>query len=332
MKKVAIIILAFSAFTLNAQDKGKGQKSSNKPGTVKTAKVSYPGYEKSENGVYAKFYKRDKKGIKAKEGDVIKLILLYKNSKDSILFDSKKQNPSGGDFIEFPLNKSTFKGSFEDALCMLAVGDSASFLINADSVFLKTFGTKEVPAFIEKGSLLDFEVKLEKITSKEDAEKENIKKMEEKKAMMEALKKNEPAILTKYLADNKITATPSVNGLYYIEKAAGNGVKPTKGCKVKVNYTGRLLDGSIFDTSDEAVAKQAGLFDERRPYEPIEFSLGVGQVIPGWDEGISLMSIGAKGQLIIPSSIGYGEQGAGPIPPFSSLVFDVELISFTPAQ
>lgn len=331
MKKAAIIILAFSAFTLNAQDKVKGKKSVN-PSAAKVVKASYPGYEKSENGVYAKFYKHDKKGVKAKEGDVIKLILLYKNNKDSILFDSKNQNPSGTVFIEFPLSKSTFKGSFEDALSMLSVGDSASFLINADSVFLKTFGTKELPAYIEKGSMLDFEVKLEKITSKEDAEKENNKKMEEKKAMMEVLKKNEPAILTKYLEDNKITTIPTANGLYYIEKSPGNGVKPTKGSKVKVNYTGRLLDGSIFDTSDEAVAKQAGLFDERRPYEPIEFSLGVGQVIPGWDEGISLMSTGAKGQLIIPSSIGYGEQGAGPIPPFSSLVFDVELISFTPAQ
>ena len=92
-----------------------------------------------------------------------------------------------------------------------------------------------------------------------------------------------------------------------------------------------MLDGSVFDTSNEAVAKQAGVFDERRPYEPIEFALGQGQVIPGWDEGISLMSAGSKGKLIIPSIIGYGEQGAGPIPPYSPLVFDVELVSFTPA-
>ncbi len=330
MKKVAILILALSAITMNAQVNGKGLKGNN-PTTGKTVKSSYPGYKKTENGLYVKFYKQNEKGVKPKESDVVKVVLLYKTNKDSILFDSK-QNPNGTDFIEFPLAKPTFKGSFEDALSMMSAGDSASFLINADSLFLKTFGSKEVPAFIEKKSMLNFVVKLEKITSKEEAEKENTKKMEEKKAMMESLKNNEPSTLAKYLEENKITVKPTLSGLYYIEKTPGNGTKPTKGSKVKVNYTGRLLDGSVFDTSDEAAAKLAGVFDQRRPYQPIEFPLGEGKVIPGWDEGISLMSIGTKGQLIIPSSIGYGEQGAGPIPPFSTLVFDVELISFTPAQ
>ena len=330
MKKIVIFILALSAVTLKAQVSGKSLKG-NKPATAKSVKSTYPGYEKAGNGVYAKFYKQNKNGVKAKETDVVKLVMLYKNNKDSVLFDSR-QNPNGTNFIEFPLAKSTFKGSFEDALGLMAVGDSASFLLNADSIFLITFGAKELPSFMEKGSMLDFEVKLEKISSKEEAEKETIKIMEEKKAMMENLKNNEPLGLKKYLDDNKIAASPTSSGLFYIEKTPGNGTKPTKGSKVKVNYTGRLLDGSIFDTSEETVAKLAGVFDDRRPYEPIEFTLGVGQVIPGWDEGISLMSIGTKGQLIIPSSIGYGEQGAGPIPPFSTLVFDVELISFTPVQ
>ena len=137
--------------------------------------------------------------------------------------------------------------------------------------------------------------------------------------------------IAKYLADNKITTKPTVSGLYYIEKTKGKGAKPTKGCKVKVNYTGRFVDGKVFDTSDEAAAKQAGVFDEKRPYEPIEITIGVGQVIPGWDEGILLMSPGAKGQFIIPSAIGYG-QGGGQMPPFSPLIFDVELVSFTAAE
>ncbi len=295
-------------------------------------KSPYPGYELTDNGVYSKFYTQNKEGVKPKEGDVVKLIMSYKNSKDSVLFDSKKMNPNGTNFIEFPLGKPTFKGSFEDALFMMSVGDSASFKICADSVYLKTFMAKELPAYIEKGSMLTFEAKLEKISGKEEVEKERNKKMGEQKVMMELRKNEEPKALAKYLEDNKITVKPTASGLYYIEKTKGKGTKPTKGCVVKVNYTGRLLDGKIFDTSDEATAKQEGLFDERRPYQPIEFPIGQGQVIPGWDEGISLMSPGAKGQLIIPSSIGYGAQGGGPIPPFSTLVFDVELISFTPAK
>lgn len=292
----------------------------------------YPDYELNENGVYSKFYKQNEEGVKPQEGDLVRLVMSYKNSKDSSLFDSQKGNPNGTNFIEFPLGKSSFKGSFEDALMMMTVGDSASFIISADSVYLKTFMAKELPPYIEKGSMLTFEAKLEKVTAKEEVEKERNRKMEEQKVMMELRKNEEPKALAKYLEDNKIAAKPTASGLYYIEKTKGKGGKPTKGSIVKVNYTGRLLDGKIFDTSDEAIAKQEGVYNEGRPYQPIEFPIGQGQVIPGWDEGISLMSPGSKGQLIIPSSIGYGAQSGGPIPPFSTLVFDVELISFTSAK
>ncbi len=295
-------------------------------------KSPYPGYDMGENGVYYKFYKQDENGVKAVEGDLVSVLMTYKNNKDSVLFDSKKMSQTGTPFVEFPLNKSLFKGSFEDALMMMAAGDSASFMISADSIYLKTFRAPELPPYIEKGSMLTFEVKLEKITPKDVAQKEQEKKMEEYKAMMELRKNEEPKILAKYLQDNKITAKPTASGLYFIEKVKGKGANPSKGETVKVNYTGRLIDGTIFDTSDEATAKEAGLFDERRPYAPIEFPLGQGQVIPGWDEGIALMKVGSKAQLIIPSSIAYGQQGGGPIPPFSSLIFDVELVSVAAAK
>jgi FKBP-type peptidyl-prolyl cis-trans isomerase FkpA len=320
MKKIAVIILTLAVIKANAQGKAKTEK----------GKSSYPGY-KFENGVYAKFYKRTVNSVKAKEGDVVKVVLTYKNSKDSLLFDSK-QNPNGTNALEFPLSKSAFKGSFEDALSIMSAGDSASFKINADSIFLKSFKVSAVPPFVEKGSMLTFEVKLEKITSKETAEKERIQKEEEQKTLMATRKAEEPTIFAKYLEDNKISEKPTPSGLYYVSKVKGTGAKPTTGCTVKVNYTGRLLDGTIFDTSDGTIAKSAGLYDDRRPYQPIEFPLGQGQVISGWDEGIALMSVGEKGTLIIPSVIGYGETGAGPIPPYAPLVFDVELISFTPAQ
>ncbi len=294
-------------------------------------KSPYPGYSFSENGVYSKFYKHDEKGVKPAEGDYVRLVMSYKNSKDSVLFDSKK-NPSGKSYIEFPLSKSTFKGSFEDALTMMSVGDSASFIISADSVYLKTFRAKELPKYVVKGTMLTFEAALQKITPKAEVEAEKKKKMEERNAMLELRKNEEPKAMAKYLADNKITTKPSPTGLIYIEKTKGKGAKPTKGCKVKVNYTGRLLDGTVFDTSDKEAAKKANLYNEQRPYEPIEIPIGVGQVIPGWDEGIMMMNPGTKAQLIIPSSIGYGEQGQGPITPYSTLVFEVELLSFSAAD
>lgn len=291
----------------------------------------YPGYESTENGLYYQFFTQDEKAVKPQEGDIVRLVMSYKNSSDSVLFDSKVGNPSGANFIEFPLQKSTFKGSFEEALYMMGLGDSASFIISADSVYLKTFKAPSLPPYIAAGSVLTFNAKLEKITSKADAEAERNKKMEEQKAMMELQKNEEPKIFAKYLEDNKITAKPTASGLYYVETTKGKGAKPKAGEIVKVNYTGRLLDGTVFDTSDKETAKTAGTYDERREYIPIEFPLGQGQVIPGWDEGIMLMSVGSKGKLIIPSAIAYGAQGGGPIPPFSPLVFDVELVSVSAA-
>ena len=107
----------------------------------------------------------------------------------------------------------------------------------------------------------------------------------------------------------------TASGLQYIEEVAGTGRQAQAGDKVSVHYTGMLDDGTVFDSSQGRG-------------QPIEFVLGVGQVIPGWDEGIALMSTGGKARLIIPSELAYGAQGAGGgvIPPNATLTFDVELV------
>lgn len=289
----------------------------------------YEGYETAEEGLYYKFYKQNEKAVKAKEGDVLKLSMVCKNSKDSVTFDSKKVAPSN---FGFEYSKTTFGGQFLKALSMMASGDSASFVISADSVFNKNIPKEQIPPFIEKGTMITFDFKIDTILNKEEVKKEQEKRMAEYKAMMELRKNEEPKILAKYLADNKITVKPTATGLYFIEKVKGKGANPQKGQVVKVNYTGRLIDGTIFDTSVEEIAKQSGVYNKQRPYKPIEFPLGVGQVIPGWDQGIALMKVGSVAQFIIPSSIAYGEQGSGPIPPSSTLVFDVELVGFESAK
>jgi FKBP-type peptidyl-prolyl cis-trans isomerase FkpA len=288
-------------------------------------KSDHPGYEKSDSGLYSKFYNHDENGPTPKEGDMVRVTLTVKGDKDTLLADSKTQNRPGITYYEFPLMKSEFNGSFEEALGTMAVGDSASFLISVDSMYKG----KDMPPFMKKGSMLTYEAKLEKITSKDEVEKERKKQMEERQVMMETRKNEEMKTLAKYIEDNKITTKPSASGLYFVEVKKGKGPHPKPGDKVKVNYTLSFLDGKVLETSEAEVAKKAGIFDEHRPYEPAEFTLG--ELIKGMEEGLAMMSAGSKAHLIIPSAIGYGEGGNG-MPPYSTLVFDVELISFTPGS
>ena len=102
--------------------------------------------------------------------------------------------------------------------------------------------------------------------------------------------------------------------MYYKITQHGNGKKPQAGQKVAVHYTGMLLDKSVFDSS----------YSRR---QPLNFTVGVGQVIEGWDEGILLLHEGDKARLVIPSDLAYGASGAGGvIPPHAPLIFDVELV------
>ncbi len=112
-------------------------------------------------------------------------------------------------------------------------------------------------------------------------------------------------------SENEITTD---SGLKYIDLEVGTGATPQRGDTVVVHYTGTLEDGTEFDSSR----------DRGRPFS---FKIGVGQVIKGWDEGVSTMKVGGRRQLIIPAELGYGARGAGGvIPPNATLIFDVELI------
>ncbi|MGD2217110.1 MAG: FKBP-type peptidyl-prolyl cis-trans isomerase [Gemmatimonadales bacterium] len=107
--------------------------------------------------------------------------------------------------------------------------------------------------------------------------------------------------------------TTTASGLKLIAIEDGDGAMAQQGQTVQVHYTGYLTDGSMFSSS---VASG----------EPLEFQLGMGRVIAGWDEALALMRVGDKRRLIIPPELGYGARGRGPIPPNATLIFDVELL------
>lgn len=123
-------------------------------------------------------------------------------------------------------------------------------------------------------------------------------------------------IITDYLQKNNIKATKTPSGLYYVITQKGLGENAKAGKKVSMNYTGKTVDGNAFDSNVDPKFNHV---------TPFQFTLGQGQVIKGWDEGVQLLKLGSKGTLFIPSALAYGERGTGPIPANAVLIFDVEV-------
>lgn len=283
-------------------------------GLVSCNKSEFDGFEKAENGLHYQFFTQDEAGVKATEGDGVSIKIVYalkKSPTDSVLFDSRMNSEDGTGTVRYILPKSSFAGSLEDALKMMAKNDSAAFIISADSFFLKTNKMEALPPFAKPGDKLLITVKMVDVKLKKELE-ENQKKQEAEIAALEAAEKPK---MDAYLAENKITTPPTASGIVFIETQKGKGgAHPTATDEVTVHYTGMLLDGTKFDSSVDRG-------------EPAKFPLN--QVIPGWTEAIQLMTKGSKAKIIIPSNLGYGPRGAGAqIPPFSTLIFEVELIDF----
>lgn len=255
------------------------------------------GCKTTENGLKYSFVKKSHRGNLPQIGDIIEFRWAC------TLNDTLTLIPSTDEMIK--LAEPAFKSDIMEGFAMMHIGDSALFFADVETVFVKMFGYPRVPGDMDSTSVIRFDVRMNDFYP--ESEFENKMKEKGEKAV---------AVLKKYIEDNNILAEPTESGLYYVQISEGNGEKPAQGANVKVHYTGKLLNGEVFDSSIERG-------------EPIDIPIGVGRVIPGWDEGIMMMSKGEKGVLYIPYNLGYGERGAGGvIPPFANLIFEVELVDF----
>jgi FKBP-type peptidyl-prolyl cis-trans isomerase len=287
-------------------------------GMTLLAACSNDGFKTTDGGLHYRFDKVNKDGQQVQEGDVLVGEMTFK-------FDTMTLFTNVGKADRIMQASPNFPGNLHEGLLLMHVGDQATFAIEADTL-AKFMQPDQMPPTYQRGTGQKFyyEINLQDIVTKEELEEEREAFMAEAQQRQE----NEPQMIADYVRDNGIAAKPNADGLYVIVKKRGNGPKVATGKEVAVNYTGRLLDGTMFDSSVESDAKEGDIHNPQRTYEPLTYTQGRGQLIPGWEQGVEGQPEGSQLQLIIPSALGYGPRGAGQlIPPFSPLVFDIEIVS-----
>lgn len=265
----------------------------------------------TETGLKYQLHQHNEAERKSEIGDILTLNLIIQNSTDSILRSTYEE----GQPLNLPLNQAPFQASFEEGLAMLHKGDSATFYVNADTMFSKMM--QPVPPFIAKGSDIRFVVRLLDVQTMEEFQQDQTAKNSKQKD-------TDIDIIKEHLDKNNLTAKAKnfESGVYYVTEKEGTGNAVEVGDQIKVDYTGKFLDGTVFDSSVE------------NPYgrepQPLEFQIGTGMVVPGFEEGVKGMKKGEKRTIFIPSPLAYGPNGQpGAIPPNSVLVFDLELRDLT---
>jgi len=262
----------------------------------------YPGFKKDKDGLYYKFHVKNKKEAQPQIGDFVDMTFTFRTIDSVFVSDA----PFSDMIIE-----SLFPGDFYAAIQKMHIGDSASFIMNGDTFFHYYIGQ---PFPFEKKELY-FDMKLNNITLKEEYEQQQAERVRQYETMLEQAKDSEESLINDYVVKNGIKVKPTATGLYIVKSVNGKGKMIKVGSKIKVHYTGKLLDGTVFDSSVERG-------------EPFSLTAGDGGVIPGWEEALLLLRGGDKATVLIPSKQAYGARGAGyVIPPYTPIVFDIEVVS-----
>jgi FKBP-type peptidyl-prolyl cis-trans isomerase len=255
-------------------------------------------YQKTDSGIEYKMLDDNTEGNLPNSTDILLVNMrMSVLSTDSVLMETfttgQKQN--------LPVNEPTLNEVFE----LLSAGDSVDFNVNADTLFQKSF-QMPTPEWIKPGERIRFVIKVEEVLTAEDM---NRKRQEQ----LQSFKELDETNLKAYIAGEKnIITTPS--GLMYVVQKEGSGKSIVKGNKVSMLYKGYFMNGEVFD-------------ENQRVESPFTFTVGLQQVIPGWDEGALYMKKGGKYKLIVPWNLAYGDRGAGPIMPYTSLIFEVEVLN-----
>jgi len=256
-------------------------------------------FEKDATGVLYYFHNKGDDSLKTPAaGDYVKALIDW-GKRDSIVVTSKM---AGGP-VEFQIKPMGNNANIFSAMKIMRKGDSATFILSAKDYFFPN----QIPDFLKENDRLYFDIRLLDILSQTDY-------MRAKHSELMKLRDEEQVLLKRYLHEQKIENQPLNSGLYFLPIQEGKGDKVLKGMMLTINYEYSLLNGKkLYSTWDTK--------------KPLEFRFGSRFDTPGMNEALSMMREGGRAKLIVPSKIGYGEQGRAQfIPPYSTLIYDVEVI------
>jgi len=274
------------------------------PGTTAAVDYTAQGFSRTESGLLYKMVVDAPGTNSPKLGDQVEMHI-NTHIGDSSLFNSRKLNNNQP--VPFQIMPPSFKGDLVEGFMLLTPGDSAVFMVAVDS--LRKAGAQLLP-WMQAGDMIQYEVSLVSVKTQDQLKMEQETKSSRQKNVDDSL-------LQAYFKKNKIKPTKTASGLYYVITKKGTGPTPKTGEQVTVNYTGKTLDGTVFDSNVDSAFMHV---------QPFTFSVGQRQVIGGWDEGLMLLNKGSKATLYIPSGLAYGERSPSPkIPANGILIFDVEV-------
>lgn len=268
---------------------------------------SYIGYEEID-GLYVKYHHRAEPGVSAGLNDWVTVHMRYRLD-DTVLFNSH----DFGEPMTFPMIFPTFQNDLYTGLSHLHIGDSVSFVMPADSFFMKTAGMHPLPDYVVPGSDIIFDVKLIDIQDTDAY-------AAAKRAALEEMRQDEKIQLAEYLEQNNIDIEPRPSGLYVDILEKGSGRLPQTGDILRLHFSIELLDGmKLYSTYDRN--------------EPMDVEYGTQFDTEGFSEGIGYLREGGKARLILPSHLAFDSVGIDQVlPPFTPLIYEVELTAIMSAE
>jgi FKBP-type peptidyl-prolyl cis-trans isomerase FkpA len=264
-------------------------------------KSNYPGFSLNKNNIYFRLEKIGESETKIKPGDFITADIEYRTISDSVFFKGRRK---------FQVSQPEFKGSVDECITTIGLNDAATFIISGSDFFHKTLKAS-LPKFINEGSNMKIRIEVVEVQSKDEY-------LKEKQAFInwtDDFDKYEKVILKQFIEGKNLQIKPTASGLYFIPLKDGKGKNVQLGDTVVVQYEGKFLNGKFFDSTIKR--KEAFQFVYGQQW----------QVIKGLEEAIGMMKAGEKALCILPSGLAFGHEGSstGIIPPFTSVIFEVEL-------